>query len=200
MSRNKRYIKEKSGKNIKRTLILIVLLAWMVIPELILSIPNNNIKANFFAYTMVYSCLTVVLFLLGFFFVFTSKKDVKLRAITFGTISLVGSILLSIMTLNYYKDVPKIINSNYSFYKGNLTNVKNNNFRNSVSTILTINNQKFEIHGALSPEFTIIGKEYYVTFLPNSKFVIDLKTNKVNPTNAILRQNLDKYNTIHPLK
>lgn len=200
MSRNKRYIKEKPVKNIKRTLILIVVLAWMGIPALILSIPNNNIKAKFFAYTMIYSCLVVVLFLFGILFVFASKKDMKLRGIIFGTISLVGSILLIVPTLNYYKDVPKIINSNYSFYKGNLTNVKNNNFRNSISTILTINNQKFEIHGALSPDFTIIGKEYYVTFLPNSKFVIDLKTNKVNPTNAILRQNLDKYNTIHPLK
>jgi len=169
LGRDKRYIKEKAGKKFKGILVFIVLFCCMGIPIVILTF-SNNIKAKFFAYTMVDSFLVVILFLFGFFSV-----NIRVMGIVFGAICLVGSIYLSIPTINYYKDIPKIINSNYSFYKGKLTKVKDHRFERSISTTLTINNQKFEIHGALSPIFKIIGKEYYVTFLPNSKFVIDLK-------------------------
>jgi len=200
LNRNKRYIKEKSGEKIKRIIILIVLLVFMVIPMLILTI-SSNIKAKFFAYTMFDTFLVVVLFLFGILFAFvTNKNKVKIRSIIFTLICLVGSFYLIKPTINYYKDIPKIINSNYSSYKGNLTNVETHNSSRSISTILTINNQKFEIHGTLTPEFKTIGKEYYVTYLPNSRYVIKLQTKIVNPLNSLQRQNISKYLIIKPGK
>jgi len=178
MSRNKRFIKEKPGEKVKGILLLIVLFAWMGIPALILSTPHN-IKIIFFAYTMLYSFFVALLFILGLLSIFVkTEKKVRLSSKILGVVFFGGSILLSIPVSNYYKDIPKIINSNYSFYKGDLTDVQIKRGRGLTLTTITINNEKFELHSILSPNFTIIGKEYYVTFLPNTKFVISLETKK----------------------
>ena len=119
------------------------------------------------------------MFGLGLISIFVkNEKEIKLSSKILGLVFFVGSILLSIPVSNYYKDIPKIINSNYSFYKGNLTDVQIKRGRGVILTTITIKNEKFKIHGILSPSFTIIGKEYYVTFLPNTKFVISLETQK----------------------
>ncbi len=178
MSRNQRFIKEKPGEKVKGILLLIVLFAWMGIPALILSNPHS-IKADFFAYTMIYSFFVAFLFILGLLSILVkTEKKVKLSSKIFGVVFFVCSILLCIPVSNYYKDIPKIINSNYSFYKGNLTDVQIKKGRGVILTTITIKNEKFKIHGTLSPVFTTIGKEYYVTFLPNTKFVISLDTQK----------------------
>lgn len=187
MSRNKRFIKEKPGEKVKGILILIVFLAWMGIPAFILSTPHN-IKTSFFAYTMVYSFFVAFFFVLGLLFIFVKiEKKVKLSSKILGVVFFVGSILLSIPVSNYYKDILKIINSNYSVYKGNLTDIQIKRGRGVILTTITIKNEKFKIHGTLSPDFTIIGKEYYVTFLPNTKFVINLETQKntINMVNLL---------------
>jgi hypothetical protein len=178
MSRNKRFIKEKPGEKVKGILLLIIIFAWMGIPALILSNPHS-IKADFFAYTVMDSFFVVFLFILGLLCIFVkTEKKVKLSSKILGVVFFGGSILLSIPVSNYYKDIPKIINSNYSFYKGNLTDVQIKSGRGVTLTTITIKNEKFELHSILSPSFTIIGKEYYVTFLPNTKFVISLETQK----------------------
>lgn len=178
LSKNSRFIKEKPNEKLKRILFLIPFILVLLVPELIMII-SRDAKVQFFASTIIYSFIIIIMFLLGLLLVFIrSGKDEKLVKIVWGRIlgiAFLGiSIFLSIQVSNYYKDIPVVINSDYSYFEGNLTNYHFNN-RGGNSTSLIFGDITFKIYYKASPQFTIIGKKYYIEYLPHSKFVMSLK-------------------------
>jgi hypothetical protein len=178
LSKNKRFIKEKPGEKFKRILFLMPFIVGLIVPGIIMKI-SRDAKTKFFASTVIYSFITISIFLVALVLVFMkSDKDEKLFKIIRGRIlgaAFLGvSVFLSMQVLNYYKDIPLILSSHYSYFDGNLTKVHFNN-RGGYSTNLSFGNKEFKIDYKLSPQFTVIGKKYYIEFLPHSKFVMSLK-------------------------
>jgi hypothetical protein len=176
LSKNKKFIEKKSVKMIKIFLAAsLVSIAIRYIP----SIYNDGTKVKFFIYVIGFILLSIIPLSVGLYIMtyhldknIPFSKVVKLKAL--GGVLLIFSIVLNISLLNYYKDIPNIINSNYSSFKGKLTNFAYDGKSNSTSLIFGAT--RFTIDGRGS-DFTTIGKDYYVNFLPNSKFVMSLGPN-----------------------
>jgi hypothetical protein len=188
LSKNERSIYHKRSGMFKSIVFLILFIVGALFPVIILS-TSSDPKSKFFAYTICYSFWGIVIFLMGLLFVFLKidKNDefvrvAKIRIL--GVMFLVISILFIIPAYSYCKDIPVIIRSDYSYFEGNLTNFHFTVGRVN-STTLIFNDKIFKINYKVSPQFTVIGKKYYIKFLPNSKFVMSLKT---TTTNDILKQ------------
>lgn len=193
MSTNRRC--RKSRKEKLSILIFLGVLFIAVILPFILDI-YGNLKARFFGDIISGTLITIVMFIIGTFSLILHKnRDDKLlslvRVRVLGIALLLFSIFFATTLLSYYKDLPKAINSDYSYYDGKLIKFHVSHGR-STSTYFTIGNKDFRINGApSSKDFLIIGKEYDVEFLPNSKYVIGLYRyeNIKNP----FEQNIPKF-------
>lgn len=164
---------------------LIVFFVAIIIPFFLSR--STNLKVQFFGLTILSSSIVIFVFIIGMCaIIMHSKKENSLLQIVklkfFGAAFLFISIYLGMnYSLNYYKDVPKIINSDYSSYEGQLTKfyVK---YGRATSTNFTIGNKEFKVLGIFTNPLSI-GKVYQVKFLPNSEFVMSIKTTKVTDTN-----------------
>ncbi len=183
LSKNNRFIYQKRNGTFKRILFSMVFIIILVVPVIILS-TSRGPKIKFFAYIVCYSFWAIITSLIGLLCIFMKiDKDegfvrmvrVKITGIGF----LVFSILFIMPTYSYCRDIPVIISSEYSYFEGNLTNFHFTGGR-STSTILVFKDKTFKINYKVSPQFTVIGRKYYIEFLPNSKFVMSLKAETTN--------------------
>jgi amino acid transporter len=178
LSRNKRFIKENQRKKSKITALLAVLFAGLILLFILMFSPNK--KARFLGDIICFSFIAILIFIIGVCLIISRpSKDDKLSDIVrikgFGTVCLFISILLSIYSLlDYYKDVPKVINSNYSSYEGKLTKLYVH-YGRATSTTFIIGDKEFKVTGKFTTNPPIIGNKYHVEFLPNTKFVMSLK-------------------------
>ena len=176
MSKKKKFIEKKSVKMIKIFLVAsLVSIAIRYIP----SIYNDGTKVKFFIFVIGFLLLSIIPLSMGLYIMtyhldknIPFPKIVKVKAV--GGVLLIFSIVLNISLLNYYKDIPNILNSNYSSFEGKLTNFAYDGKSNKTSLIF--GTTRFTIDGRDS-DYTNIGKDYYVNFLPNSKFVMSLGRN-----------------------
>lgn len=75
--------------------------------------------------------------------------------------------------IDYYKDIPDALNSNYSSCEGTLTKAYYPNLSKQRGTKFFINDTEFYISSRYK-DFFIKGTKYKVEYLPNSKYVINI--------------------------
>jgi len=133
----------------------------------------GGLKAEFYGNVIGYTFLSIFFLTTGVVTLVVSTYDNKLSTKTLGFLFIIFTAIPAIYLPNYYKDLPKVLNSDYSCYEGELTDyyVAYGKFTH---THLTIGNEKFNMKckpSAKNPP--IKGRMYSVEYLPNTKFVVN---------------------------
>lgn len=184
MSKNKGFIKENPREKLKTKLFQILIIVGIILPFLILILVREP-KIRFFADTIVFSSFAILISLIGLILVF-DKTDKNIKFWIIIMCFLFFSIFFIKSAFNYYKDIPFILNSDYSYFEGSLTHYSTSG--RGHTTTLIFGDKEFKIDYRVSPQFTVIGKRYSIEFLPNSKFVMSLKVgNAIDPLNEYLK-------------
>lgn len=172
LNKNNNFKKEKVIPSFIFFMIFVVLFVGLIVSFLV-SIFGGT-KGSFFGGTIAITILCLFSFFTGIFHLIRTDEKHRMSIKALGVVLLLTSFAFMSILIDYYKDVPKIINSEYSSYEGELTSFHVSHGR-STSTNLTIGNRTFEMSGEFSDKnFLIIGGKYRVEFLPNTKYVMNL--------------------------
>lgn len=149
----------------------------------IIFIISSNKKIVYFGKMIGLSSFTILFFLLGIIQFFPSRHKIMSSAKSaimkvFGFSWIICSILIATGDLpNYYRDIPNIVNSDYSSYEGNLTDYYIAHGR-TTTTYFTIGEKKFKVDGKYNDGVLVKDKRYRVEYLPNTKYVMNLYSYK----------------------
>lgn len=168
--------------HLKKLKITAAFLIGIIIVSFIISfalIASNNKKAVYFGTVIAISSFVLVMFILGLIqfipSIYKGRSRTKLIVMwIFGICWILASISLIIGDLpNYYKDIPKVINSDYSSYEGKLTSYHISHGR-TTTTSFTIEGRQFHVKGEYDAGVLIEGRKYRVEYLPNTQYVMNL--------------------------
>ncbi len=170
-------------RNKKFSIIFAILVILSVLPFPFLF--SSNRKIAFGASVTFYSFFSIVLLIILVTTIYSLimntksknkaiiKTNTTVYILAIAGVSLIFYFCISSLP-NYYKDIPKIITSEYPSIDGELTNLSIHKGRGA-STNFIIDGIKFSIDGVPSSDFLVEGKKYHVCYLPNSKFVIKIE-------------------------
>lgn len=165
-----------------RTVISYLFIIVLAITGIILTIPIFPTKINFISYIILFTIYIAAFGLLGIYYLcinnnkhFTKSKLKSTKS--FGVVFIVIALCLGIFSINYYKDFSTILSSNYSVYTGTLVSGHYYSGKNSHTT-LTFNDRTFKLSKQLTSAYTSAGTKYYITYLPNTNYLIDAQITK----------------------
>jgi hypothetical protein len=140
---------------------------------------SKDTKKEYFGTVIGYSSFVVIMFILGVIqfipSVYKGRKPLRLIIMwIMGFLWTVSSIMLITGDLpNYYKDIDKIISSDYSSYEGRLNSYHIVHGK-STTTYFIIEDKEFHVKGKYDSNFLIEGRKYRIEYLPHTKYVINL--------------------------
>lgn len=172
MTENKLTIRQKYAIAFVVSILILML-------SMLIAIGSDNVKISFFGSFLSVMFMTVVMLVFAIvqFLPSVFKRRSKIMIILMWLLACIW-LLLSIVMItglipDYYKDMPSVLQSSYSSYKGELTNFYVIKSRQT-HTYFFIDNIKFSVVGEYKPGVLVKGEKYRVEYLPNTKKVIHL--------------------------
>ncbi|QAA32481.1 hypothetical protein [Clostridium manihotivorum] len=140
----------------------------------------GGFKAKFIGAVMTYTFSAIVLFCLGSYYCVLHKAEgykysSRISVRTVGIIFLLLTAYIGVAVLpKYYKDLSRVVKSEYVSYDGELTELSISDDRTTF-TKFTLGKKKFVMNKNLSDKnFFVKGKSYHVEMLPNTDFVVQV--------------------------
>jgi len=175
---NKQFVEMRINEKPRLVILGIILVIGLIIPVILLF--SNDSRIKFWGEIVLFSFTLIILFILGVYSaIFYGRNDnrvtTKFVIKAFGFVLVICSIFISRPFLfNYYKDIPPVLNSNYSSYEGELSNYYSSQGIGTSMTI-AIGDKEFDLDKQPSSNFLSLGKKYRVSFLPNTRYVIKVE-------------------------
>jgi hypothetical protein len=140
----------------------------------------GGFKVKFIGIVLTYSFSAIVLFCLGSYYCILHKTEgykyssrISVRIVGIIFLLLTAYIGVSVLP-KYYKDLSRVINSEYATYDGELMEV-NTSSGTTTFTKFTLGKKRFVISKSISDKnFFVKGKRYHVEMLPNTDYVVQV--------------------------